>query len=497
MTSKPSLLAALLTAALLAAGCQPPSAERAALALTDCRPAGFAEQVRCGALELAEDPAAPEGRRIALRIAVLPARAAHPEPDPLYVIAGGPGQSALGAAPMLSGFLGQVRKRRDVVLVDQRGTGKSNPLTCEDVRERLPIAARLVRDDLADGRALADCLKSLQARADLRFYGTSQAVDDLEAVRAALGHARINLWGISYGTRVALAYLGRHEARVRSLTLDAVVPPDVSLPKTMGDSAARALDLAFADCARDAACAAAFPDLPARFRALLERLRQSPLAARAPDPRTGQMEEVAITAETFTSIARNLLYDPDVAALLPLTISQLERGDPRGFLAQAAALTKSVGVSEGMHLSVFCNEDFGRARRAQEIEVARTPDRALGDLFGRQVAESYGRSCANWPRAEVPAALFEPVTSAVPALILSGALDPVTPPAFGERVRQSLSNARHVVAPGAAHGLTARGCTAKVIARFIDEPAPAALDVACIEAMRRPDFFLDFAGPKP
>lgn len=207
------------------------------------------------------------------------------------------------------------------------------------------------------------------------------------------------------------------------------------------------------------------------------------------------MAQIALTAETFASIVRNLLYDPDVAALLPLTLSQLERGDPRGFLAQADALTKATGVAEGMHLSVFCNEDFARARTVQEI--SRVPEQAGSDLFGHQVAESYGKSCANWPRAEVPAALSEPVTSSVPTLILSGALDPVTPPAFGERVKRSLPNARHVVAPGAAHGLTARGCTAKVIARFIDRPLPAELDVACIEALQRPAFFLDFAGPKP
>lgn len=495
MTSNPSVQAALLAAALLSVGCLPAAEGKASLLLEPCRPAGFTEEVRCGDLELAENPAERDGRKIAIQIVVLPARAPHPKADPLYVIAGGPGQSARGVAPMLAGFLGQIRRQRDVVLVDQRGTGESNPLTCEDIREKLPIASRLIRDEEGDARALAECLASIRKRADPRFYGTSQAVDDLEAVRAALGHRQINLWGISYGTRVALAYLGRYEARVRTLTIDAVVPPDVSLPATMGQNAARALDEAFADCASDPDCAAAFPGLPARFQALVERLERAPLAATAPDPRTGELVEVALTAETFISIVRNLLYDPDIAALLPLTLSQLERGDPRGFLAQADALTKATGVSEGMHLSVFCNEDFARAPRVQEI--SRAPAQAWHALFGRQVIEGYVEACAHWPRAEVPGSLFNPVVSNVPTLILSGALDPVTPPAFGERVKETLSNARHVVAPGAAHGLTARGCTAKVIARFIDRPLPAELDVACIEALRRPAFFLDFAGPRP
>ena len=472
---------------LLTGGCQRESAPEATLALVPCRPEGFAEEVRCGALARPEDPAAPNGRQLQLQVTVLPARASHPRPDPLYVIAGGPGQSARGVAPLLGRFFSLVRKQRDVVLVDQRGTGGSNPLACADLGGELPIAARLRRDEALEAREIDGCRADLERKADLRFYGTAQAIDDLDAVRAALGHAQINLWGTSYGTRVALAYLGRHEARVRSATLDAVVPPDVRLPEAMGQGAADALQKTFDDCAARPACAAAFPDLAARFRALVERLETSPLEATAPDPRTGAPHAVSLTAEALTSTVRNLLYDPDLAALLPLTLTSLERGDARGFLAQADALTRATGdVSEGMHLCVFCGEDFARAGEA-----------AAHGLFGRQVAASYAQACARWPRGEAPEWLFEPVRSGVPVLILSGALDPVTPPAFGERVLATLSNARHVVAPGLSHGLTARDYTAKVVAHFIDKPLPGALDVACIEATARPPFFLSFAGPEP
>ncbi|MDR0965866.1 MAG: alpha/beta hydrolase [Myxococcales bacterium] len=493
------LLLGCVPFALPSTACQGQSALAPSIALEPCRPEGFAEEVRCGVLERPEDPARPDGRRVALQIVVLPARASHPKPDPLYAIAGGPGQSARKMGPMLGGLFSQIRKRRDVVLVDQRGTGGSNPLACEAVGEHLPIAARLLEAEKeakqGEAREVEKCLQSLQDKADLRFYGTTQAIDDLDAVRAALGHEAINLWGISYGTRVALAYLRRYEPRVRSVTLDAVVPPDVILPLAMASGAERALQMTFADCASDPDCGAAFPELGTRFDALVERLKRSPLVTTAPDPLTGELVPAQISADALTSIVRNLLYDPDITSLLPLTLAQLGQGDPRGFLAQANALTGAAGVSEGMHLSVFCDEDFARFERLSNDEEKGAAER---DLFGRQVIESYAKSCAVWPRAaDVPAALFEPLVSNVPVLILSGALDPVTPPAFGERVKQTLSNARHAVAPGAAHGLTPRGCTAKVIARFVERPEPAKLDVACIEAMRRRPFFLTFAGPKP
>ena len=489
---------ALFVLALSALACDRPSAQKATIELASCRPDGFAEEVLCGALTRPENPAAPDGRAIDLKIVVLPARASHPMPDPLYVIAGGPGQSASGVAPMLNGLWRQIRRQRDVVFVDQRGTGGSNRLDCEDERARQPIALRLVHDEEADVRALDACRQSLRQKADLGLYGTSLAVDDLEAVRRALGHGQINLWGISYGTRVALAYLGRHGERVRTVTLDAVVPPDVRVFETMGKNAARALELTFADCARDAACAAAFPDLRARFFALVDRLQREPIKAAIPDPRTGQIAEVEITARSFAAIVRNVLYDPDVTALLPLTIAQLEKGDARGFLAQADALTKSTEVAEGMHLSVYCGEEFDRlssgggARAASALPLSQAEE-----LFGGQLVEGYAKSCAGWPRGEVNASLFQPVVSDVPVLILSGALDPVTPPEFGDQVGKTLSNARHVVAPGASHGVSARGCAAKVIARFIDKALPADLDAACIETPGRPAFFLDFAGPKP
>lgn len=491
------LVPALLALALSALACDRPSAQKATIELASCRPDGFAEEVLCGALTRPENPAAPDGRAIDLKIVVLPARASHPMPDPLYVIAGGPGQSASAVAPMLNGLWRQIRRQRDVVFVDQRGTGGSNRLDCEDARADQPIAQRLIRDEATDARLLDECRQALRQKADLAFYGTSLAVDDLEAVRQALGHGQINLWGISYGTRVALAYLGRHGTRVRTVTLDAVVPPDVRVFETMGPNAARALELVFADCARDAACAAAFPDLEARFFALVDRLRREPIQTAIADPRTGQIAEVEITARTFAAIVRNVLYDPDVTALLPLTIAQLEKGDARGFLAQADALTKSTEVAEGMHLSVYCGEEFSRRSSASQAAWRDTAISRGAALFDAQVVESYAKSCANWPRGEVEESLFEPVVSNAPVLILSGALDPVTPPDFGERVKKTLSNARHVVAPGASHGVSARGCAAKVIARFIDKASPAELDTACVEAPGRPAFFLDFAGPKP
>ena len=489
----------------LAAGCAPSETSAPTVELSPCRPEGIAEEIRCGVLERPEDPASPEGRKVRLAIAVMPARTPRPKSDPLYVAAGGPGQSARETAPMIARLLAEVRRERDVVLVDQRGTGSSEPnLRCDEGFQEGATAAERLRKmtQEADAAQTKKCLEALSQKADLRFYGTSLAVDDLEAVRQALGHGEINLWGVSYGTRVVLNFIRRYGGHVRSAVIDGVVPPGLKLSEGMGKDAAAALAKTFADCAADEKCAAAFPDAAQKFAGLLERLQKSPMKLSVPDPLSGQPAEAEISAGMFASVMRLLLYDPDLASLVPLTVDALDRGDGRSFLAQMDLVSQgsASAIAYGMHLSVFCGEDFSGSREKEALPSgeASIPGLAIDSgIFVREAMAGYARSCALWPSSAPTPEMDVPVKSDVPLLVLSGALDPVTPPANGERAAQGFSRVRHAVAPGAAHSLSNRGCSPRVIAQFLKKPDPGALDVRCIEAMARPPFFLSFAGPEP
>jgi len=429
----------------------------------------------------------PDGARIRLNVVVLPARTGRPAADPLYLLAGGPGQAATRVGALLGPAFAQVRRKRDLVLVDQRGTGGSNPLVCHE--EEKPLFRRF--DSAFDPEPLLRCLEKLGG--DPRHYSTAAATEDLEAVRAALGHERINLWGASYGTRAALAYLRRHGDRVRSVVLDGVVPPEMRLPLDFPRDGQRALEALFSDCQADAACANAFPALRESFARLMERLDQGPITDTVADPRSGAPVQLSLDRAAFSANLRGLLYDVDVASLLPLTLTRAAEGQLDPFVAQSLALSGSVddGIAQGMMLSVVCAEDLPRVGD-EEAEAA-----AAGTFVGPVVYRNMRRACDLWPHAAPPADAAAPFLSQVPALVLSGALDPATPPRWGALAAAALPNSRHLIAPGVGHGVTPRGCAPRLVAEFLEAGSGAGLDGSCLEKLSRPAFFTSFAGPQP
>lgn len=251
-----------------------PPAPTARLALAPCKLPGVDREARCGTLEVFENRATRQGRRIGLRVAVLPALGATPAPDPLFILVGGPGQSAIAPAQAFTSIFAGVLADRDIVLVDQRGTGGSNPLDC-------PLSGsdddpQGYMDDMLPVAPLRECLRRLAA--DPALYTTPIAVDDLDDVRAALGYERINLYGSSYGTRAALVYMRSYPRHVRSAVLRGIVPTNMKVPLYYARDTQRALGLLFDECAADAACRRAFPDLPAKLAAAEERLKRGPVS---------------------------------------------------------------------------------------------------------------------------------------------------------------------------------------------------------------------------
>jgi len=463
------------------------------LALEPCRISDMdglvSIEARCGDFAVPENPDEPQGPKIDLAVAVVPAVATQALPDPLFLLAGGPGQGTIdGYAPHLGAFAG-LRRERDLVLVDQRGTGGSNRLDCAMPEEALATG------EMSPGelQALArDCLAKLPGRA--QFYTTSVAVRDLDALRAVLGYERINLFGGSYGTRVAQHYARRYPDRTRTIVLDAVVPPTVALVPHIAIESQRALDRVFARCKADAECDRRFPALAAQFARVDTRLRRGPVSVVLSDPTSGANRRLDVTRAHLITMARMLTYSARTASLLPLLIHEAATN---GNYAPLAAQAEMAGeelerlIAMGMHHSVVCAEDAPRFEGAVDRkELERT---AIGAIM----LDGMTAICDIWPRGPVDEDFREPLDSPVPALLLSGEFDPATPVEYGAVAAQGFAQHLHVIVPGQGHGQTRLPCVQKLLRRFIEQGAVAGLDTACVDAIRPAPFFLSFGGTAP
>jgi pimeloyl-ACP methyl ester carboxylesterase len=480
--------ASLALAALCAA--RAAAAPPAPLALEDCRlehPAGLGSvAARCGTLQVAENPAEPAGRAIGLRVAVIRALDRHRTREPLFVVAGGPGQAATDFYAAYAAAFAPSQRTHDVVLVDQRGTGGSNRLSCD-----FPPDFEIATPPLARVRELSSaCRRGLAGRPE--FYTTSVAVRDLDAVRAALGAERISLYGISYGTRVALHYLRRYPARVGAVVLDGVLPPDASPVADTPLAAERALALAFARCRADAGCERAFPDLARRFGELRAELARRPRHLSVADPASGVPQELEFDAAALAGAVRLLNYHGATTALLPLLLDRAAREDYAPLAAQLLLLGAHLDaqLAYGMNAAVTCTEDVPSIGRADRAAISAT-------YLGSQQLDGLAALCEGWPPGVVDADLYAPLDSRVPALLLSGEADPVTPPAYAARAAAGFRDQLQVVVKGQGHGQLATGCAPRLIARFLDAGTAQGLDATCLESAAAPPFVIDLAGPAP
>ncbi len=452
--------------------------------LTACRVPGLREQVLCGTYEVYEDRGAATGRKFGLRVVVIPATGSNPAPDPLFIMAGGPGQAASSLAGFAANANALARRDRDIVLVDQRGTGGSNPLSCEvgDDEDLQAYLGPLLPIELVEA-----CRPELEKRADLTLYTTPIAMDDLDDVRAWLGYEQINLYGISYGTRATLVYIRRHGDRVRSAILSGSAPPNFKMPTYYGRDSQRALVGLFEDCAEDDACSAAYPELRDEFVAVLRGLDERGfVTAKVADPRTGEPVTLEMSRDAFGSSLRFLLYSPLTARQIPLFIHRAyEADDYAPFMSVALRVRRSLAsqVNLGMFLSVTCAEDLPLVDPEEVRRV--TAHTFLGDYRVRQQTQA----CQSWPRGELPPGYYDPVSSDVPVLIISGELDPVTPPVWGEEVKKHLSNSLHVVVKGGAHS-NPFPCVRRLVADFLSAGSVAGLDAACARGVSTPPFLI-------
>ncbi len=478
-----------LVALMLAiASCGGPSQPSAFDRLGRCEPGEGPTDARCGAFEVYEDREAASGRKIALQVLLLPALANDPAPDPVFFLAGGPGAGAASMVDQIEPLFDRIRRRRDVVLVDQRGTGASAPLECdlsEEGDRELDFTTSLPPE------RVQACLDDY-GDADLSQYVTPVAMDDLDDVRAWLGYEQINLYGGSYGTRAALVYLRRHEEHVRSVVLDGVAPVQMTLPLFFARDAHAALHKVFDDCETSPACNQRFPDLRERSAELFARLEREPVRATIVHPRTGERLERRVNRQAVALVLTGMLYSPWLSSVAPLALQRATDDDFQMLMPLATANEQvSEMMSQGMFYTVVCSEDWPRiAQEARRAETAST-------FAGEALFESRWKPCEQWPQAELPEAYYEPVRSDRPVLIFSGALDPVTPPSWGALAAETLPNARHIVAEKLAHGVSSAGCGPRLIEEFLDEADASDLDAECINDLDRPAFLLSPVAAMP
>jgi pimeloyl-ACP methyl ester carboxylesterase len=470
--SRPTLLvaAATIVAAALLTGCGKDAAGKRTLQFAECRLPDVATAAQCSTLEVPEDRTRPGGRRISLFVAVLPANTVTPKDDPLVILAGGPGQAASFLGPFAA-RLTDVRRTRDVVLIDQRGTGRSSPLTCAALKPRDDDAFSV--DPVPRAR---ECVAEIEGRGvDLKQYTTSAWVADLEAMREALGYRQWNLWGGSYGTRVAQEYLRRHPDRVRTMILDGVAPPQMIITLDVWRTRADALDAIFKACSALPACSKAHPDAGATLAAVERALGPDGRVIDIVDPRTGATERAHVTFDVVLAALQPLTYAPETATLLPEMLSLAERGDVAPLFAASPALAGKFEeqMNPALHFSVTCAEDAPRiaAGAAQQV---------LAGLPTQRLAERNIAVCDVWPRGTMPADFASPVASDKPVLLLSGGMDPVTPPAYGALVAASFPNGRHIVAPGYGHIVSPHACGPRLLAAFVEDAGVARLPDACV-----------------
>ena len=457
------------------------------LPLAPCSLEGVAGQARCGIYTVREDrdSTATIGRTVGLSVIVLDAlEPSNKLPDPFFMLAGGPGDAPSFNARFFSRVFGDIRKTRDIVLVDLRGTGKSAPLLCPELAE--PGSNGVYDENLLSISAVRECRARLEQRRDLRKYTTEIAVDDLEEVRKALGYGRINIYGTSYGSRVAQVYMRKYPDSIRAVAMKGIVPPSMAMPETHATAGEDAWQSVVTRCRKNSACNDRYPLVAVALRELLKKLESNPVMT-LPATEHRPERRIRVSRGLFAEAFRNVLYTPEGSAQAPKLVHQLVNGDDAGIIETALAGRRVLGgdrLAAGFFLSVTCAEDVPFVSSGADAKAAAT-------FGGNYRLEQQRAACKEWPRGAVPASHREPTKSAIPALLISGEFDPVTPPAGAEEVVRNLANGRHVVVRNNGHPIgNAEQCIGRMIGQFLDRASAEGLDTRCAAANPAPPFVI-------
>jgi pimeloyl-ACP methyl ester carboxylesterase len=445
-----------------------------------CKVAGLGGEARCGTYEVFEDRTAKSGRTIKLKIVILKALNGAPAPDAIFPLDGGPGAPATSMVGLArSGILAPVRQDHDLVFVDQRGTGESNPLLC-DVGDNPKDLATFFGDILPIDK-VRSCREKLQGIADLRLYTTPIAMDDLDEVRSALGYEKIDLLGISYGTIAAQVYIRQHPEHVRAAFLVGVATPNIKQPLLFPRSAQHAMDMLYTDCAADAVCHSVFPDLQKEFEAVLRRFDKGPLTLKLIDPSTRRKTDVKVFRSTFVERIRLAMYSTESQSFVPLIIHRAYVNDYLPFEKAALILSPGADVSRGVYFTITCSEGVRFITKDDVVNETR------GTYVGAERVTRHIQACQDWPRGDIAPSYIDPVKSDVPVLMISGEVDGSSPTWFGESAVKFLSKGRQLKIRYLGHQMEGP-CLRDIFTNFIASGSSRAVDGTCTEGIKRPPF---------
>ncbi|QLE83700.1 alpha/beta hydrolase [Shewanella sp. Scap07] len=444
-----------------------------------CYVTGLSEQVRCGSILVPENHQQPEGKQIAIHYTVLPAIKSNFGAEAFLAIAGGPGQSAIDNAAYFDKVFSKVRQYRDILLIDQRGTGRSNPLNCEGEGFEAGLA---LNDESIDIAATTQhCLD--EQTADITQYGSESALKDFEAVRQHLGYSKLHLYGISYGSRMAQLYMRHYPQVLETVTLDGVVPMQQSVV-AIGDAIERATQILLDECQTTPLCQQSFPTLAADFAKVDSRLAEAAITTTTRHPLTGEASELLLTRSKFMGAIRMAMYGANIRALLPYAINQAAQDNFQPILGLYALNMDGIGLAMGMHSSVVCGEDWPRLDDAMRQQLQ-------SNYFGEQMLIGFDESCPIWNMPAVSKDFSDAIASDIPTLLLSGENDPATPPSWAELAMEKMTNATHLIAPYATHGVAHQSCANNLIADLVNSKDVAQLDSECLSRDVSRNFYLN------
>jgi pimeloyl-ACP methyl ester carboxylesterase len=450
--------------------------------LENCHVDGVKSQVKCGQLKVPENYSKPDGIKISINFVVLPAIDNSDKKTPLMFLAGGPGQAAAELASGLRQVFNEVRKTRDLILVDQRGTGQSHPLQCEEAVEQ--DIYTITPEEFSE-QDIKDCLATFTG--DLSQYNSENAIRDFDAVRDALDHMQLNIYGGSYGTRAGLVYMRMFPESLRSVVLDSVGPIEVPIG-LFGQSSARSFNLLLENCEKEISCQKAYPELEKEYNALLTRLSQEPAQVSIAHPRLGTQTKFVISKAKFLGTLRMQLYSVASRALVPLVIHQAYLGNYMPLAGLVAQTEGGQGIYLGLLFNIACNEDFPRISN-KDFELD-----ANNNFGGDDAHFGFKMVCPIWPQYRPSEAFYQTVTADIPTLILSGNLDPVTPPTNGEHSASSLPNNHHIIIENASHTVAMSTCASDIINEFLTSLKPKELDESCLEDIPSESFMTNLNG---
>jgi pimeloyl-ACP methyl ester carboxylesterase len=452
------------------------------LTIENCHLKGIKSQVQCGTLQVPENYSLPNGEKITVNFAVLPAIDNSKNKTPLMFLAGGPGQASVELAAHIFKMFGEIKKSHDIILVDQRGTGKSHPLECDD--NSVNNVYEIIPEDFS-AQEIKDCIA--QFKGDLSQYNSENAIRDFDAVRHALGHEKINIYGGSYGTRAGLVYMRMFPDSLESVVLDSVGPIEVPIG-VFGKSSARSFSLLLENCKQDEGCNAAYPVLADEFKTVVSRLEQAPVKLKIAHPRLGTKTDFVLSRSKFISNLRMQLYSMQTRTLVPLVIHQAYLGNYQPMIGLIAMSEGGMGMYVGLTLNIVCNEDIPK------ITTEMFAADANNSFGGNDSHNAWLQACPLWPKYSVDDAFYNSVTANIPTLILSGNLDPVTPPSNGDESAATLPNSHHIVSKNSAHIVASTPCAVDIVNEFLETLDPKGLDESCLAELKSETFMTHLNG---